>query len=205
MCNVNLFSEKKITLNLPQAQVEYYPQFYGKSLGHNYFDTLMQQTDWREDTITVFGKTYLQPRKTALYGEANRSYSYSGITMVPHPFTPLLLEIKEAVEATANTRFTTVLLNLYRDGNDSNGWHSDDERELGDDPVIASLSLGGDRMFYLKHKKDAAFTQRILLQHGSLLVMGPGTQINYKHQLPKTNKTVAPRINLTFRKLIREN
>ena len=119
--------------------------------------------------------------------------------MHPLPFSPLLHEIKRKVENISEIKFTTVLLNLYRDGNDSNGWHSDDEKELGQDPVIASVSLGAKRRFQLRHKKDKSLRTTIELEHGSLLLMKGPTQHNWQHQLPKSKRIMEPRINLTFR------
>ena len=119
--------------------------------------------------------------------------------MQPLPFTSVLKEIKSMVETVSKETFTTVLLNLYRDGNDSNGWHSDNEKELGKNPVIASVSFGAERIFHLKHKENKGLKKSIMLQHGSLLIMKGATQEKWKHQIPKTKKTVNPRINLTFR------
>ena len=121
------------------------------------FDKLQKETPWQHDTITVFGKTHPQPRLTALYGNEGKPYKYSNITMHPHAWNTTLVYIKELIEEKANQSFTTVLLNLYRNEKDSNGWHSDNERELGRDPIIASVSLGEDRTFQLKHinKKEA--------------------------------------------------
>jgi alkylated DNA repair dioxygenase AlkB len=119
--------------------------------------------------------------------------------MHPIPFTSLLFELKERIESVADVKFTTVLLNLYRDGNDSNGWHSDDEKELGRDPVIASLSFGAKRKFHLRHRKDRSKKYSLDLEHGSLLLMKGETQHHWHHQLPKSKRIREPRINLTFR------
>jgi len=200
---MNLFASEKnndyINLNLPDADVVYYPHFFSEKKADRYFETLLNETNWQQDDITVFGKTYQQPRLTALYGENGKSYTYSGITMKPLPFTSLLKEIKDLIETITKETFTTVLLNLYRNGQDSNGWHSDDEKELGKNPVIASVSFGAERVFHLKHKADKNLKKSIQLQHGSLLTMKGSTQKKWKHQLPKTKKVDSPRINLTFR------
>ncbi|HBY67399.1 MAG TPA: alpha-ketoglutarate-dependent dioxygenase AlkB [Flavobacteriaceae bacterium] len=200
---MNLFSSEEhknlINLNLLGADVTYYPNFFSKKIADTYFETLLIETNWQQDDITIFGKTYKQPRLTALHGEEGKSYTYSGITMRPLPFTSVLKEIKKEVEKISEVNFNVVLLNLYRDGQDSNGWHSDDEKELGKNPVIASVSLGVERTFHLKSKDDKESKTSIILQHGSLLLMRGGTQENYKHQLPKTKKVDSPRINLTFR------
>jgi alkylated DNA repair dioxygenase AlkB len=190
---------EKISLNLSESDIIYFPEFYDSEVASKMFDTLLNETDWQQDDIKVFGKTYKQPRLTALYAENEKTYSYSNITMFPKPFTPLLKQIKKDIEVVSNQTFTTVLLNLYRDGNDSNGWHSDDEKELGENPAIASLSLGEARWFHLKHKLDKQQKSKIKLAHGSLLLMQGSTQRFWKHQLAKTAKKVGPRINLTFR------
>ncbi|WP_203293225.1 alpha-ketoglutarate-dependent dioxygenase AlkB family protein [Luteirhabdus pelagi] len=196
---MHLFSEEKQPLSLPDAEIVYYPNFLSTAEADRYFDILLKETPWQQDNITVFGKTYPQPRLTALYGEAGKPYTYSGITMHPHPFTEPLLGLKKKVEDVVEAHFTTLLLNLYRDGNDSNGWHADDEKELGKNPIIASVSLGASRSFHLKHKKDKSLKHKIQLEHGSLLVMKGTTQEFWKHQIPKTKKDVGPRINGTFR------
>lgn len=200
---MNLFASEKnndyINLNLPDADVVYYPHFFSEKKADRYFETLLNETNWQQDDITVFGKTYQQPRLTALYGENGKSYTYSGITMKPLPFTSLLKEIKDLIETITKETFTTVLLNLYRNGQDSNGWHSDDEKELGKNPVIASVSFGAERVFHFKHKNNKELKKSIQLQHGSLLTMKGSTQKKWKHQLPKTKKVDSPRINLTFR------
>lgn len=188
-----------IAFSVPDAEIELYPHFLGREKAFDFFQKLQSEIPWQHDTITVFGKTHPQPRLTALFGNEGKPYAYSTIVMQPHPWTPLLTFLKEEIEAVCEERFTTVLLNLYRNGHDSNGWHADNERELGRNPVIASLSLGAERLFHLKHNtiKDAKLN--INLTPGSLLVMKGTTQHFWKHQIPKTTKPVGPRINLTFR------
>ena len=121
--------------------------------------------------------------------------------MQPHPWTSLLQKIKLLIENKTDTQFTSVLLNYYRDGKDSNGWHADNEKELGTNPIIASLSFGAERSFQLKHNSDKDQKKNIVLEHGSLLLMKGTTQHFWKHQIPKTSKPIGPRINLTFRKI----
>jgi len=174
------------------------------NLGRSYEDLLQAITDdttWREEEITVYGKAYLQPRLSAWYGDL--AYSYSGIRLEPLPWTPTLLEIKRRVEKLVKHPFNSVLLNYYRDQNDSMGMHSDDERELGPQPVIASLSLGEERTFLLKHKsrKDLK-TVKLDLAAGSLLLMQGQTQKYWRHGINKERRTCAPRINLTFRSIL---
>lgn len=200
---MNLFASEEhkvpLKLSLKDGDVVYYPSFFSSEKASDYLKRLTAETPWLQDTITVFGKTYPQPRLTSLNANNNKPYSYSGITMLPKQFTPTLKEIKYAIEKVSEVHFTTVLLNPYRNGSDSNGWHSDNEKELGTNPVIASVSLGAPRMFHLKHKTDKTLKHKIILEHGSLLLMKGATQENWLHQIPKTKKDVAPRINLTFR------
>lgn len=201
---MNLFSEtdkNSIPLELPDSDIIYFPNFYSEEASQNYFQQLLKETEWRQDNIKLFGKVYAQPRLTALYGNTNKSYSYSGITMHPNRLTTTLKSIKIDVENACSATFTTVLLNLYRNGMDSNGWHSDDEKELGENPIIASLSLGGRRKFQLRHKTEK-LRHSIELKNGSLLLMKGKTQHAWQHQIPKTKKNVDPRINLTFRIII---
>ncbi|MFS2015182.1 alpha-ketoglutarate-dependent dioxygenase AlkB family protein [Massilia sp. CT11-108] len=157
---------------------------------------LLAETSWRADTVVVYGKRYLQPRLTAWYGEAG--YTYSGLTLHPLPLTPLLETLRAAVEQATGRRYNSVLLNHYRDGADSMGMHSDDEPELGPQPVIASLSYGASRTFILRHKRSKR-TVKLDLTDGSLLLMAGNLQANWQHGINKTAKLVGPRINLTFR------
>ncbi len=200
---MDLFSSDKFQqiqhLELPDADITYFPNFIATEKASDYFETFQQNILWKQDDIKVFGKIYKQPRLTALYGEKDKSYSYSNITMHPTPFTEELLEIKRKIEENCNAKFNIVLLNLYRDGSDSNGWHSDDEKELGKNPVIASVSLGAKRKFQLRNKRDKTLRCSIELTHGSLLLMKGPTQHFWHHQVPKTKKGMLPRINLTFR------
>lgn len=198
---MNLFENYKITLPLSDGVFEYFPNFFNFDKANELFHLLEQETNWQQDSITVFGKTHLQPRLTALFGNNGKPYSYSNIVMHPKNFTPLLMFIKEKIENVCDQNFTTVLLNLYRNENDSNGWHADNEKELGRNPIIASLSLGEERVFQIKHNsKDEKF--KLNLANGSLLLMKEGSQVNYKHTLPKTKLPKNPRINLTFRTIL---
>ena len=162
--------------------------------------TIIDDTTWRQETITVYGKPYLQPRLSAWYGEL--TYSYSGIRLKPQPWTPLLMDIKQRVEARVGFEFNSVLINYYRNQNDSMGMHSDDEYELGPQPVIASLSLGEQRNFLLKHKSRKELkTVKLTLPAGSLLIMQGETQRYWRHGINKERQPCGPRINLTFRNI----
>ena len=195
----SLFTSEPILLNLPDAEIVYYPHFFHQKEADVIFEQLANEIPWQQDDIRVFGKIHPQPRLTALFGNEGITYSYSNIKMQPHPWNPLLQKIKSHVESVSNTNFTTVLLNQYRDGKDSNGWHADDEKELGVNPIIASVSFGAERTFQLKHNSDKTQKKNIVLEHGSLLIMRGTTQHFWKHQIPKTSKAVGSRINLTFR------
>jgi alkylated DNA repair dioxygenase AlkB len=200
---LDLFTSEKnntpLKLALTDAEITYYPSFFASEEASEYFRLLLNEIEWQQDDIKIFGKVYKQPRLTALYGINDASYRYSGITMLPKPFNSVLKEIKKRIEDITNVKFTTVLLNYYRDGSDSNGWHSDDEKVLGENPVIASISLGAERTFRLRHKKDKTQKKNLTLQNGSLLLMAGETQHHWQHCIPKSKKDIKPRINLTFR------
>ena len=201
---LELFSQEEEPFfpTLPNGELHYYPAFLNAQEADHLYNELYNNTPWQEDKITVFGKIYDQPRLTALYGIDPSPYSYSNITMQPHPMTNTLLRLIEQIKLFDDNEFNAVLLNLYRDGKDSNGWHADNEKELGKNPVIASISLGEERFFHLKHKTQKEQRLKIAFKHGSLLIMGGEMQHYWLHQIPKTAKKIAPRINLTFRKII---
>ncbi len=192
-------ANEKIDLNLPDAEVSYYPNFLTFERANYLFNTLLKETNWQQDDISVFGKTYPQPRLTHLFANNNKPYSYSNITMYPSVFPEELAITKVQIEELLKLQFSTCLANLYRTGQDSNGWHADNEKELGTNPIIASLSLGASRWFHLKHKSDKSLKTKIELTHGSLLVMAGETQHHWLHQIPKTKKQLTERVNLTFR------
>jgi alkylated DNA repair dioxygenase AlkB len=195
----SLFPSEKIEFALPDAEIDYYPDFFNQEKANELFEKLKTEVPWQQDDITVYGKTHPQPRLTALYGNEGKPYGYSNIIMQPHSWSPLIMFIKNEIETVSNQNFTTVLLNNYRNGKDSNGWHADNEKELGHNPIIASVSFGAERVFQLKHNTIAGLKQNILLEHGSLLIMKGTTQHFWKHQIPKTAKEIDSRINLTFR------
>ncbi len=186
-------------LPLPDADLVFYPALLHGQDSDRVLTELTGAIAWRQDWITIYGRSLPQPRLTAWYGDVGKSYTYSGITMNPSPWTPRLLDLKATVEAVAGVAFNSVLLNLYRDGNDSMGWHSDDEPELGPNPVIGSLSLGGTRRLVLRHRFEKGLKHQLELTSGSFLLMRGTTQHYWQHQVPKTKRPVLPRINLTFR------
>jgi alkylated DNA repair dioxygenase AlkB len=193
-----LFPQEKIVFDLPDAEIEYHPSLFDSEKSNELFQLLKNEIPWQHDEITVYGKKHFQPRLTSLYGNDGKSYGYSNIIMRPNRWNSLLMFIKNNVESICNENFTTVLLNYYRDGKDSNGWHADNEKELGRNPIIASVSFGVERVFQLKHNVTNQ-RQSINLENGSLLVMKGATQHFWKHQIPKSSKEIGARINLTFR------
>lgn len=189
-----------MTINiLPQLPglVTYNPDFLNRNEADTLFTRLLDQTPWQQETIMMYGVEKLVPRLIAWYGDAD--YTYSRRTHRALPMTPDLLDLKQRAEAAAATRFNSVLLNLYRTGQDSVAWHADDEKDLGPEPVIASVSIGAERDFKLKHKAGQIKPVTLTLGHGSCLVMGAGLQRDWHHAIPKTARPVGPRINLTFR------
>lgn len=195
-------SNNFIKLNLPDSEIYYLPNFYSSSKSKIYFDKLLSNIAWQQDIISMFGKKIPIPRLQAFYGNQGLSYKYSNINLKATNWNNLLIDIKTDIEAAFTIKLNSVLLNLYRDGNDSNGWHSDDETSLGKNPKIASLSLGSSRTFHLKHKENKNLKTKIELLNGSLLIMTGETQHFWYHQISKTKKQVAPRINLTFRRIM---
>lgn len=199
-----IFDCETLVLNLADADVEYHPEFYAEHAAWDLYNSLLDNTDWQQDTITVYGKTHLTPRLTRWVGEPWMDYTYSNHTMKACSWEPLLLSIKQQIENATGESFNSVLLNYYRDGKDSNGWHSDDEPELGEQPVIASLSLGAPRAFHLRHKRDKSLRHNMTLEHGSLLMMRGKTQACWQHHIPKRAKAEG-RLNLTFRTIVRKD
>lgn len=187
---------------IPDASVSYDGSFYAFAKAEYLKTQLLEQTPWRQNKIKLFGKIHNEPRLTQLYGDDGITYGYSGINFTALPWTPALQQIKADVEKAAQTTFNICLINQYRDGKDSNGWHADDEPELGKNPIIASISLGEERYFHLKHNTNKDWRFKFLLENGSLLLMKEQTQHTYKHQIAKTKREIDVRINLTFRKIV---
>ena len=201
MSQQSLFTEDTTQFDLPDAELHYRPQFFPKPTADRLLQELMEKIEWTQNKIRFYGKESLVPRLEAWYGDHGKSYAYSGIQMNPKPWTKELVEIKEAIEKEASVPFNSVLINYYRDGKDRVAWHSDDEKELGQNPIIGSVSLGAERKFKLRHKKykGNGLKTEIMLQHGSFLLMKGPTQHHWMHEIPRTAKPIGPRINLTFR------
>jgi len=201
----SLFTDEAqlVQLPIPDAEV-----FFQRSLPlgqppEAVLTRLVDETPWRSETIRLWDKTYLQPRLIAWYGDEGTGYRYSGKFHVPLAWTPLLLDLRGRVETATGCRFDSVLLNWYRDENDSVAMHSDDERELGRTPTIASLSLGQRRTFVMRHKTDRSLkTRRLELPSGSLLLMKGPTQRCWQHGVPKEKPRCGSRVNLTFRQML---
>lgn len=190
-------------INVPHAELLLDNNFLGQEEALSLYEVLSSEIIWRQDEIKIFGKTYLQPRKTAIYGDKGISYTYSGITMPVNPWTPDLIELKKKVEEKSESKFNFVLLNWYRNGQDSMGWHSDDEKELGPNPIIASLSLGVSRDFKFRPRKNCQGDSfKVQLSNGSLLIMKGETQHFWQHAIDKSKKIDSGRINLTFRNYV---
>jgi len=195
--NSNLIRQN---LELPNAEVIIYPRLFQKPETQRLFHELLNQIEWKQKPIKIFGKSVLQPRLTAYYGE--RAYTYSGVTLHPLPWNKPLLQIKEKIEPLVNTQFNGVLLNLYRDGQDYMGWHSDDEKELAPGAVISSLSFGETRRFVFRRRDNHQIKVELNLGDGDFLIMGGETQKFWQHYVPKSAKSTQPRINLTFRVIL---
>lgn len=186
--------------SLPKdGEVQYFPSLFSFDESNDFLNRLQTEIAWRHEPIRIFGKSVMQPRLTALYGDSEKEYRYSGLLMKPMAWTQALLEIKKGIEALSNVTFTTALLNQYRNEKDSMGWHRDNEKELGLNPVIGSVSLGAPRNFQMRHYYEKNLKESIDLEHGSFLLMRGPTQHFWEHCLPKRSKSCQPRINITFR------
>lgn len=187
---------------LPGAKLRYYQRFLSVDRANYYYKNFLETIPWQQEDVKVFGKVYAQPRLTSLHSDSLSSYTYSGLTLQPNPMTKTLFELLKLIQTVCQHDFNCVLLNLYRNGSDSNGWHADNEKELGKYPKIASFSFGADRFFHFKHRKIKEQRYKMELHHGSLLLMEGEMQKYWLHQIPKTKRQLEPRINLTFRKII---
>ena len=189
-------------LAVPDAEVWFARHLEWHDPADNLLAELIGSTPWRHEAVTIFGKKFMQPRLIAWIGDAGQKYSYSGVQLRPVPWSATLRQIREKIEAVSGERFNSVLLNFYRDHHDSIGLHSDDEKELGPTPTIASLSLGATRTLILKHKMRRDLKRvRLDLQSSSLLLMKGSTQTYWKHGIDKQSKPCGPRVNLTFRRI----
>lgn len=184
------------------GEVYYYPDFFSEEEGGVFFESLLKEIQWRQEPISIFGKKVMQPRLTAWYGDEGKAYSYSGITMPAQNWTPTLLKIKERIESVFGIKFNSALLNQYRDQNDSVGWHRDNEKELGINPIICSVSFGAPREFQFRHLQQKNLKQTLVLQPRSVLIMKGSTQQHWAHAIPKRARPMNSRINITFRNVL---
>lgn len=190
----------KQQIKISDGELSLQPDFLSEQESNSLYQQLQQEIDWRQDEIFLFGRHVAIPRMQAFQGERGIQYRYSGLSMTTEPWHPAILAIKEKLQQMSGAHFNSVLLNYYRNGRDSMGWHSDDEPELGSNPIIASLSLGDTRRFLLRHRFDKTIPQQeLLLNNGSVLIMAGKLQHNWQHSIPKTAKAMQGRINLTFR------
>jgi len=194
------FSDDAFNLLPMNGSVHYYPKIYTEQSSAQLIDQLQSSLTWESDRLMMFGKLITTRRKVAWVGDPKCSYTYSGVKKKPQAWTPELLSIKTRLEELSRTRFNSCLLNLYHDGNDGMGWHSDDEKELNPHSPIASLSLGARRKFAFRHKKEKK-TISLFLDNGSALIMHAPTQEFWQHALLKTKMAAEVRINLTFRSM----
>ena len=193
-------SQQNILSGLP-GEAYYFPDFFSEDESQHYCASLEKEVEWEQTPIKIYGKEVMQPRLTAWYGDAEAQYTYSGKINLPLPWLPVLQSLREKVEQQCNTTFNSVLLNLYRNGQDSMGWHRDNEAELGIRPTIASLSFGANRDFIIRPYKKVSPRIVLPLKSGSLLVMKDQMQMYWEHALPKRITCKSARINLTFRKI----
>ncbi|MFM1550137.1 MAG: alpha-ketoglutarate-dependent dioxygenase AlkB family protein [Lentisphaeria bacterium] len=189
-----------MTIPVIDGDVVFDAGFFSDSEADRLLTALLSSLLWEQHRVRVYGRTHPAPRLSAWHGDEGLRYTYSGLTLEAQPWTPELQDIRSQIEAAAGTSFNTVLLNQYRNGKDSMGWHSDDEPELGTNPVIASVSFGDARRFIMRHRtRDDIDRVELALGHGSVLIMRGATQHNWQHHVPRTARSVGTRVNLTFR------
>jgi alkylated DNA repair dioxygenase AlkB len=195
--DTELFSSGELRVqkfDIPDAELTLWEHLFNREESNRFYEILLKDTPWKQEPITIHGNTHLTPRLTAWYGK------HRDENLPVTPLTPTLQVIKDRVEETSGVKFTSVLLNLYRSGQDSVSWHRDHDRELGPRPIVGSVSFGETRPFEIRHKYRKDLQKiRIPLNHGSFLLMGGTMQHYWEHQVPKTAKDIKPRINLTFR------
>jgi alkylated DNA repair dioxygenase AlkB len=198
---MDLFNNHQTNLLPKDGVVQYYGKIISIEKGNQYMDALLNGIEWKNDEVVINGKRIVTKRKMAWYGEKAFEYKYSNISRTALVWTEELLALKAIVESHTAETYNSCLLNLYHDGTEGMGWHSDDEKDLKKDGAIASLSLGADRKFAFKHKSDKQ-TLNVILEHGSILLMKGEVQSHWLHSLPKSTRVLKPRINLTFRTIV---
>lgn len=199
MRRYNYSMPKLEQIDAPNATLLLDQAFISEQESLTLLNTLIHDVKWRQDQVHIFGKHHYIPRLQCFQGEPELQYRYSNLCLTAEPWHPLVKQLKEQIEQAYQATFNVVLINYYRDGQDKMGWHSDDETELGNNPTIASISLGAQRRFAMRHKKDKQRKLTFDLANGSLLVMSGETQHFWQHSVPATQRIHTPRINLTFR------
>ena len=196
-------SARATSMEIPDGELLLIPELFSHQESERLLHELLAGVRWDQKVIRIYGREVASPRLTAWYGDPGAVYAYSGITLDPLPWIRPIAEVKQRIEAQAGCIFNGVLVNQYRDGLDSMGWHSDDERELGEEPVIGSVSFGADRRFLLRHRerKDLEVLE-FPLGGGAGLVMRGATQSHWGHQVPKTGGKGGIRVNLTYRRIL---
>lgn len=189
-------------IELEDGEILWVRHFYDEDTAQQLYSRLQEEIPWRQDSLRIAGKTTPIPRLQAWFGDPGMTYTYSGLTLDPEPWNDTLRHIKEQIENYSDTHFNSLLANLYRNEQDSVGWHADNEPELGQNPVIASISLGCERTFQLKHRQHPERKLALELKSGDLLIMKGALQHHWQHQIPKSRQPCDPRINLTFRRII---
>lgn len=198
---MDLFNKPQTNLLPKDGVVQYYGSVISTEKANHFMEALLNSIEWKNDEVVIYGKRIVTKRKMAWYGDRPFEYKYSNISRTALIWTNELLELKGIVESISNENYNSCLLNLYHDGNEGMGWHSDDEKDLKKDGAIASLSFGAERKFAFKHKQDKQ-SLYLILEHGSLLLMKDQVQSHWLHSLPKSRKVLKPRINLTFRTIV---
>ena len=201
---MNLFNDKFVNVLNNDGEANYYGMVMTTSEANTYYNLLLKNINWKNDEALYHGKHIVTKRKVAWYGDQGFLYTYSNTTKQALPWTNELIDLKRKTELITNSQFNSCLLNLYYDGNEGMTWHSDDEKSLGMNTVIASLSFGAERKFSFKHRRTRQ-TISLMLENGRLLVMRGNTQSNWLHSLPLSSKINHPRINLTFRTIVDES
>lgn len=190
-------------MQFPQDLLEYYPGFVPETDSAKLIEKWIAEVPWHQQSMQMYGKEVLAPRLMAWFGDSDKTYAFSGTRFEPYAWTPELRDLKLAIEQRTGFTFNSVLLNYYRNGNDSVAWHGDDEYELGKNPVIASVSLGQERRFEFRYRPDHSRKYGLTLENGSLLIMKGDLQHTWEHRVPKSKTLNGPRINLTFRTIRR--
>ncbi|WP_461451863.1 alpha-ketoglutarate-dependent dioxygenase AlkB family protein [Mucilaginibacter sp.] len=199
MKQLNFFGDEKQVVNVPKELVDYVPSIFSEEESNFYLQKFINEMPWQQKSVLMYGKEVITPRLTVWYGDPDADYSIFGTGSKPLYWTDELLTIKAKIEPLAGVKFDSVLLNYYRDGNDSVSWHSDNDGIPGRNRIVGSVSFGQERNFDIRKKDDHNIKYSVMLENGSYLLMKEGFQENWQHRIAKSNKPMKPRVNLTFR------